>query len=300
MNARRRLLPVTLLLLCVAAGAEESPTLRKIREAGVITLGYRESSVPFSYLDTSQRPIGYSMAICDRIVDAVKARLQLPDLERRYVPVTSATRVPTVANGTVDLECGVTTNTAERHKQVAFTVTTFVAASRWVSRRSAPLLRLDDLRGKVVTSTVGTTSLRHLQELYTGRRLDMSIVAARDDPDAFRLVETGRADAYAMDDVLLRGTVALSRSPGDYVISEDTLSIEPYALMLPKGDPAFKRLADDAITALFRSGEIHRLYRQWFQSPIPPNGVNLQLPMLPAMQRVIEHPTDSPDPAAYR
>jgi glutamate/aspartate transport system substrate-binding protein len=183
---------------------------------------------------------------------------------------------------------------------VAFTITTFVAASRLVSRKSAPVMRLDDLRGKVVTSTVGTTSLRHLQELYTTRHLDMSIVAARDDPDAFRLVETGRADAYAMDDVLLRGTVALSRSPGDYVISEDALSVEPYGIMLARGDPEFKRLADEAITGLFRSGEIHRLYRQWFQSPIPPHGVNLQLPMLPAMQRVIEHPTDSPDPAVYR
>jgi glutamate/aspartate transport system substrate-binding protein len=300
MNAR---LPLVLSLCLLAVGlarAEESPTLRKIREAGVITLGYRESSVPFSYLDTSQRPVGYSMAICDRIVDAVKARLKLRDLERRYVPLTSATRVPMVANGTVDLECGVTTNNLERQKQVAFTVTTFVAASRLVSRKSAPVLKLEDLRGKVVTSTVGTTSLKHLQELYTGRRLDMSIVAARDDPDAFRLVETGRADAYAMDDVLLRGTVALSRNPGDYVISEEALSVEPYGIMLAKGDPEFKRLADEAITGLFRSGEIHRLYRQWFQSPIPPNGVNLQLPMLPAMQRVIEHPTDSPDPALYR
>jgi len=292
-------------LLCMAvvsgaAAAPDSPTLRKIREAGVITIGHRESSVPFSYLDTSQRPIGYSMAICDRIVEAVKARLGLRDLERRYVAVTSATRVPMVANGTVDLECGVTTNNVERQRLVAFTVTTFVAASRLVSRRSEPVLRLDDLRGKVVTSTVGTTSLRHLQELYASKRLDMRIVAAKDDPEAFRLVETGRATAYAMDDVLLRGTVALSRQPADYVISEEALSVEPYGIMLSKADPEFKRLADQAIVALFKSGEIHKIYRQWFQSPIPPNGINLQLAMHPAMQRVIEKPTDSADPAVYR
>ncbi|MEW6705735.1 MAG: amino acid ABC transporter substrate-binding protein [Pseudomonadota bacterium] len=294
-----------LVLLCIASlpvlgRAAESPTLRKIREAGVISIGHRESSVPFSYLDTSQRPIGYSMAICDRIVEAVKARLGLRDLERRYVAVTSATRVPMVANGTVDLECGVTTNNVERQRQVAFTVTTFVAASRLVSKKDEPVMKLDDLRGKVVTSTVGTTSLKHLQDLYTTRRLDMSIVASRDDPDAFRMVQTGRAAAYAMDDVLLRSTVALARNPGDYVISDEALSVEPYGIMLSKDDPEFKRLADQAIVALFRSGEIHALYRRWFQSPIPPHGINLQLPMHPAMQRVIARPTDSPDPAVYR
>jgi glutamate/aspartate transport system substrate-binding protein len=294
-----------LALVCCAAAAQPahaqtSPTLRKIRESGVITIAHRESSVPFSYLDDAQRPIGYSIAICDRIVEAVKLKLGLRDLERRYVPVSSATRVPMVANGTVDLECGVTTNNVERQKQVAFTVTTFVAASRLVSKKSSPVMKLDDLRGKAVTSTVGTTSLRHLQELYTGRHLDMSIVASKDDPDAFRLVETDRVAAYAMDDVLLRGTVALSRNPSDYVISYDALSVEPYGIMLSKSDPEFKRLADDAIVALFKSGEIQQLYRRWFQSPIPPHGINLNMPMLPAMQRVIEHPTDSPDPAVYR
>ncbi|MED5620565.1 amino acid ABC transporter substrate-binding protein [Ideonella sp. BN130291] len=293
-----------LALWCVAAlglaQAQQSPTLRKIREAGVITIAYRESSVPFSYLDDAQRPVGYSMAICDRIVDAVKARLQLPDLERRYVAVTSATRVPLVANGTVDLECGVTTNNVERQRQVAFTVTTYVAASRLVSKKTAPIVRLEDMRGKVVTSTVGTTSLRHLQELYASRGLTMTILAARDDPDAFRLVETDRAAGYAMDDVLLAATVARSRQPGDYLISEDALSVEPYGIMLSKEDRAFKRLADDAIVALFKSGDIHKLYRRWFESPIPPNGINLSLPMSAAMRRVVEHPTDSPDPATYR
>lgn len=288
------------LLAQVAPAAEDSPTLRKIRESGVIALGYRDQSVPFSYLDEAQRPIGYSMAICERIVEAVKARLGLRDLDKRLVPVTSATRVPMVANGTVDLECGVTTNNVERQRQVAFTLTTFVAESRLLSKKRAPVMRLEQLRGKIVTSTVGTTSLRHLQDLYSARGLDMNILAARDDPDAFRLVETDRAAAYAMDDVLLRGTIANSRHPEDYVISDEALAVEPYGIMLAKGDPAFKKLADDTIVRLFRSGEILKLYRQWFQSPIAPNGVNIGLPMSSAMKRVIEHPTDSPDPAQYR
>ncbi|MCK6421475.1 MAG: amino acid ABC transporter substrate-binding protein [Aquabacterium sp.] len=288
------------LVFALGAHAQDSPTLRKIREAGVITLGYRDGSVPFSYLDSAHRPVGYSIDICQRVVDAVREHLGQPDLERRFVLVNSATRVPMVANRTVDLECGVTTHTVERQRHVAFSVTTYVAASRLVSRRSDPVRRLQDLRGRVVTSTVGTTSLAHLQRLSTEQGLAMSIVAARDDPDAFRWVENGRADAFAMDDVLLRGMIALARNPADFVVSEDALSVEPYAIMLPKGDPAFKELVDRAIVAMFRRGEVDALYRRWFESAIPPGGVNLSLPMLPAMRRVIEQPTDTPDPAHYR
>jgi len=298
--ASRLLIAALLALQCTfAAAAEDSPTLRKIRESGVITLGYRESQFPFSYLDGAQHPIGYTMDICGRIVEAVKQRLGLRDLERRYVPVTSATRIPLVANGTVDLECGVTTNTLEREREVAFTITTFVAESRLLSRKSAPVATLDDLRGKVVTSTVGTTSLTHLQELYATRGLDMTILAAKDDPDAFRLVATGRADAYAMDDALLRGTIARSGRPQDYVVSTERLAVEPYAIMLAKGDPAFKRLADETIVELFRSGDIYKLYGKWFQSPVPPRGLNLAFPLFPSMRRLVAQPTDSPDPADY-
>jgi glutamate/aspartate transport system substrate-binding protein len=292
-----------LLLLAVGAATaqapEASPTLRKIRAAGIISVGYRESSIPFSYLVAQQRPVGYSLAICERIVDAVKSHLGQPDIERRLVPVNSATRIPMVANGSVDMECGVTTHTAERERQVGFSVTTFVAASRLASLRDDPVPRVTALRGRRVTSTVGTTSLRHLQALNDAG-LPMDIVAARDDPDAFRLLEHGRVDAYAMDDVLLHGSIATSGHPKDFVVSQDVLSVEPYAIVLPPGDPAFKRLVDEAIVALFRSGEIQRLHRQWFESPIPPSGVNLRLPMPQAMQRVIEQPTDSPDPARYR
>ena len=297
--AARLSIALLLAAACCAAGAAESATLRKIRESGVITLGYREAEFPFSYLDQAQRPVGYTMDICDRIVNAVKLRLNMPDLERRYVQVESPTRIPLVSNGTVDLECGVTTNTVEREREVAFTITTFVAESRLVSKKSAPVMRLEDMRGKVVTSTVGTTSLTHLQELYSTKGLDMTILAAQDDPEAFRLVVTDRAAAYAMDDALLRGTVASQPDPGDYVISSERLSVEPYGIMLTKGDPEFKRLADQVIIGLFSSGDIFKLYRKWFQSPIPPKGVNLAFPIFPSMQRLVAHPTDSPDPASY-
>jgi glutamate/aspartate transport system substrate-binding protein len=304
-HARRDLLGAALLgpaIGAVAAPAtiNDSPTLRKIREAGVISLGYRDASVPFSYLDDAQRPIGYSVDICQRIVEAVKRRLGVRELELRYVPVSSATRVSMVANGSVDLECGVTTNNAERQRRVGFTITTYVAASRLVSRRTAPVMRLDDLRQKIVASTVGTTSLLHLQDLSTSRGLELQILAARDDPEAFRMVETGRAAAYAMDDVLLRATVAAARRPEDFVLSDEALSVEPYGIMLSRDDPEFKRVADEAITTLFRTGEIFRLYQRWFLSPIPPKGLNLQLPMHPAMRKLVEHPTDSADPAVYR
>jgi glutamate/aspartate transport system substrate-binding protein len=298
-SASRLILALLCACAAAAAAAQESATLRKIRESGVITLGYRDSQFPFSYLDDAQRPIGYTMDICDRIVDAVQERLGLRDLERRYVQVTSATRIPMVSNGTVDLECGVTTNTAERERQVAFTITTFVAESRLVSKKSAPVWRLEDLRGKVVTSTVGTTSLAHLQELYDKHGLDMTILASKDDPEAFRLVATDRAAAYAMDDALLHGTIARSAQPEDYVVSNERLAVEPYGIMLAKGDPEFKRLADQVIVGLFKSGEIMRLYRRWFQSPTPPRGINLAFPIFPSMLRLIAQPTDSPDPASY-
>lgn len=298
-TASRLLTAALFLLASCAAGAEDSPTLRKIRESGVVTLGYRESQFPFSYLDDAQRPIGYTMDICEHIVDAIKQRLGQRDLERRYVPVTSATRIPLVANGTVDLECGVTTNTIERQRDVAFTITTFVAESRLLSRKTAPIMRLDELRGKVVTSTVGTTSLTHLQDLYAGRGIDMTILAAKDDPDAFHLVQTGRADAYAMDDALLHGTIARSGQPGEYVVSSERLAVEPYAIMLAKGDAEFKHLADRVIVGLFRSGDIYALYGHWFQSPIPPKGINVAFPLFPSMRHLVAEPTDSADPAMY-
>lgn len=278
----------------------DSTTLRKIRDTNLIVIGYRVASIPFSYLDAKLRPIGYSMELCNRVIDVVRARLELPDLEIKLVPVTSATRLPMVANGTIDLECGITTNTAERQKTQAFSVTTFVAASRLLSKRENDIRTLDDLRGKTVASTIATTSIRYLNTVNESRRLDMKIVGGADDTDSFQMVQTDRAVAFAMDDVLLRSLQANSPNPADYSISDEALSVEPYGIGLPKDDPAFKQVVDGVLIDIFRSGEIHTLYRRWFQSPIPPKGVNLQLPMSDALKRAIAHPTDDPDPQRYR
>lgn len=291
--------------LCVGSAAASSPplssnTLRKIQTSGVIVMGHRVGAVPFSYLDATLQPIGYSMDLCWAVVDAVKHRLKLPDLKVKLVAVTSATRIPLVANGLIDLECGVTTNTQERQKRVAFSVTTFVAQSRLLAKKANRIRRLDDLRGKPVVSTVSTTSIARLNEINAQQHLGIRILAGKDDPDSFRFVQTDRALAYAMDDVLLYALIARNPRPQDYAVSDVALSVEPYAIMLGKDDPEFKQLVDGAIGALFRSGEIHRLYRHWFESPIPPSGLSLQLPMSSPLQRAITQPTDSSDPRRYQ
>ena len=284
----------------VAAHAQASPTLRRIQEAGVISIGFRDASVPFSYLDEQQRPIGYSIDLCRRVVEAARRKLGLRDIDTRWVAVNAATRIPLVVNGMVDLECGSTTNTAERQRQVAFSVTMFVASTRMISRKSAPVDRLEDLRGGAVVSTVGTTNLKIMQDLNQRSGVEFTVMAVPDDNEAFRMVETERARAYAMDDVLLYGLIATSANPAAYTVSSETLSVEPYALMMRKADPVFKALVDDTLAGLYRSGEIDAIYRRWFLSPIPPKGANLKLPLSPVLRRVFAKPTDSPDPAAYR
>jgi glutamate/aspartate transport system substrate-binding protein len=280
--------------------AVASNTLRKIQASGVIVIGHRVGSVPFSYLDANLQPIGYSMDLCRAVVDAVKVQLKVPDLKVKLVAVTSATRIPMVANGSVDLECGITTNTQERQKQVAFSVTTFVAQSRLLAKKVNNIRQLADLRGRPVVSTVSTTSIARLNEINAQQQLGMRILAGKDDPDSFLFVQSDRAVAYAMDDVLLYALIARSPRPQDYSVSDEALSVEPYGIMLGKDDPEFKRLVDEAIVALYRSGEIRRLYRHWFESPIPPNGLNLQLPMSGPLQRAISQPTDSSDPRNYQ
>jgi glutamate/aspartate transport system substrate-binding protein len=291
---------VGLVLLAGAARADEGPSLARIRDTGVIVVGYRPSSPPFSYLDARLKPIGYSIELCDRVVAAVKTRLELPELEVKLVAVSSATRMPLVANGTLDLECGITTHTAERARSQAFSITTFVAETKLLSKRSEPIHGLEDLRGKRVASTIGTTSIHHLHGVNERQGLGMHILAGLDDPEAFRLVQTGRAEAFMMDDVLIRSLLAQLPNKADYVLAERALTVEPYALGLNRDDPAFKRLVDEVLAGLYRSGEIRAIYRRWFESPIAPRGINLKLPMSAALQRAIASPTDNPDPAHYR
>jgi glutamate/aspartate transport system substrate-binding protein len=291
---------IALIFVAVPAfGQELTGTLKKIKDTGAITLGHRESSVPFSYYDDNQRVIGYAMDLCYRIVDAVKSDLKVDKLEVKLNPVTSATRIPLIANGTVDLECGSTTNNLEREKQVSFTITHFVTANRFVSKKSSNFKTVDDLKGKTIVSTSGTTNIKQINEIGAQRNLNLNIIAAKDHAEAFLMVETDRAAAFVMDDILLYSLVATSKSPGDYVISADALSVEPYGIMLRRDDPAFKKVVDDEMTATYKSGAINAIYEKWFLKPIPPKGINLNVPMSPAFKKVVASPTDTGDPAWY-
>jgi glutamate/aspartate transport system substrate-binding protein len=218
----------------------------------------------------------------------------------KYQLVTSANRIPLMANGTVDLECGSTTNNLERQKQVAFTITHFVTANRFVTKRSAKIGKLADLKGKTVVSTAGTTNIKQITEINNRDNLGMNIISANGHPEAFQMVETGRAAAFVMDDILLYGLVAQSRRPKDYVISAEALSVEPYGIMLRKDDPEFKKVVDAAMVQTYKSGAVNGLYQKWFMKPIPPRNINLNVPMSAQLKKVVSNPTDSGDPADYK
>jgi glutamate/aspartate transport system substrate-binding protein len=294
---------LTATALCVAGHAAIAQgltgTLDKIRSSGIITIGHRESSIPFSYYDKSEKVVGFGMDLCTVVTDAVKARLGLAKLEVRLVPLTPSLRIPSILSEKIDLACETTTNNLERQKVVAFSSTYFVAANRFVSKVAANLRTMDDLKGKTVVSTIASTNLKQISELDAERHLGLTIVAAKDNFEAFRMLETDRAAAVVMDDILLYGLVANSAAPADYVVSDDALSVEPYGIMLRRDDPAFKKLVDDALAAIYRNGEINKIYAKWFLNPIPPNGISLNVPMSAALKRAIEHPTDSGDPQSY-
>lgn len=274
--------------------------LDKIKSSGEITLGYRESSIPFSYLDGDEDPVGYSMDICHGIVEAVKAKLNLPQLKTKLVSVTSSTRIPLVANGTVDLTCGSATNNAQRQQQVSFAPTTFVTATRFAALKSSNLKDLPDFKGKTVVSTAGTSNLRWLTQANAQDKLGMRIIPAKDHAGAFLTVANGRASAFFMDDILLAGLIANSRNASDWMISDKAYTVEPYGIIVPKDDAPFKAVVDDAVKAMMRDGRIEKLYDKWFMQPIPPHGINLKWPMTPQLKKAIANPTDSPNPNDYR
>ena len=284
-----------------SAGAEElTGTLAKVKELGYITIGHREASIPFSYLDDKRQPVGFAMDICAKIVDAVKRELKLDKLEVRYQLVTASMRIPLMANGTIDLECGNTTNNAERQQQVWYTNTHFLTASRFVSKVESHIGSIADLKGKTVVAPAGSTNIKQALEFNSRLNLGMTIIPAQDQGEAFLMVETGRAVAFIQDDIVLAGLIANAKDPKAYVISEDAFSRpEPYGVMLRKDDVAFKAVADAATSALYRSPEGAALYAKWFMQPIPPKGANLNIPMSPAMKRAFEKPTDSPDASTY-
>ncbi len=284
------------------ANAEElTGTLKKVKETGVITIGYRDSSIPFSYLDDNQKPIGFAIDICYRIVDAVKKELKLDKLQVELNPVTSSTRIPLLANGTIDLECGSTTNNPDRLKQVAFANTHFLTSTRFVSKKSSKLGSIEDLKGKSVASTSGTTNIRQLTEANAARNLGINIIPAKEHAESFLMVETDRAVAAVLDDILLASFVAGSKDPDAYVISTDAFSKpEPYGIMLRKDDPAFKKVADEATAALYQSPEGQKLYDKWFMQKIPPKGLNLNVPIGAELKKAFAKPSDSPDPDSYK
>ena len=283
----------------LTAAAQEG-TLKKIKDSGSITIGHRDASIPFSYYDDKQQPVGYAMDLCLRVADAVKSELKMPNLKVNYQLVTSANRIPLMANGTIDLECGSTTNNLERQKLVWFTITHFVTANRWVAKKSANIKSLADLKGKTIVSTAGTTNIKQITEINAEKNLGMSILSANGHAESFQMVETGSAAAFVMDDILLYSLAAQSRSPSDYAISPEALSVEPYGIMVRKDDAAFKKVVDAAMVNLYRSGQINGIYEKWFQKPIPPKGLNLNIPMSDSMKKVVAKPTDSGDPAAYK
>jgi glutamate/aspartate transport system substrate-binding protein len=287
------------LLLAAAAGAvpaqaQDAGTLKKVKESGSITLGIRESSYPLSYLDDRQQPVGYHIDVCNRIVDAVKVHLKLPALKVQHQAVTSQNRIPLVSNGTVDLECGSTTNNEARQKQVAFAPTTFVTNVRMAVKKASGITSLGQLGGKPVATTTGTTSVQLMRAHEKGKGLDFKEVYGKDHADAFLMLETERAVAFIMDDNLLAGLIATAKTPADYSIVGEVLSVEPIAIMLRKDDPAFKKLVDDTVTGLMKSGELEKLYARWFLSPIPPKNVNLNFPMSEQLKKLIKSPGDAP------
>jgi glutamate/aspartate transport system substrate-binding protein len=289
-----------LMFICAGAWAQDEGTLAKVAETGEISVGHRDGAVPFSYYDDKQQPVGYAMDLCSRVVDAVKAKLHKPDLKVTYMPVTGTTRMPLLANGTIDMECGTTTNNAERQKQVTFSTTNFVAAVRILSKKSAPIPSMAAAKGKTVVTLAGTTSVKVINAANTEQNLGLTILTAKDLAEGMLTLETGRASALIFDDISLAGAAATSKSPGDYVMSEQALSVEPYGIMLRRGDDAFKALVDETLQGLYKSGEINTLYAKWFTQPIPPRGINMNFPMSSQLAKVISHPTDDPNPDLYR
>lgn len=291
-------LAVTAALLGTQAQAEElTGTLKKIKESGTVTLGHRDASIPFSYMaDASGVPVGYSHDIQLQIVEALKKDLGLPDLKVKYNLVTSQTRIPLVQNGTVDIECGSTTNNAERQQQVDFSVGIFEIGTRLLAKKDSSYKDFDDLKGKNVVTTAGTTSERLLKSMNADKQMGMNVISAKDHGESFQMLESGRAVAFMMDDALLAGEMAKAKKPTDWAVTGTAQSYEIYGCMVRKGDAPFKKAVDDAIKATFASGQINTIYNKWFQQPIPPKGLNLQFPMSDELKALIANPSDLPAP----
>ncbi|CNH80999.1 glutamate Aspartate periplasmic binding protein precursor GltI [Yersinia massiliensis] len=272
--------------------AASADTLKKIKDSGVIVVGHRESSVPFSYYDNQQKVVGYAQDYSDLIVDAVKKKLNAPDLQVKLIPITSQNRIPLLQNGTFDFECGSTTNNLERQKQAAFSNTIFVVGTRLLTKKGSDIKDFKDLADKTVVVTSGTTSEVLLNKLNEKDKLNMRIISAKDHGDSFRTLESGRAVAFMMDDALLAGERAKAKKPDQWEIVGTPQSQEAYGCMLRKDDPEFKALLDETIATAQTSGVAEKSFDRWFKNPIPPKNLNLNFSLSDEMKALFKAPND--------
>jgi glutamate/aspartate transport system substrate-binding protein len=276
------------------AQAQATDTLKKIKDSGAATMGVRESSGALSYTLGDGKYVGYHVEICQRVLADIQKQLGLAKLDIKYQPVTSQNRIPLVQNGTVDIECGSTTNNATRQKDVAFAVTTYVEEVRIAVKANSGITSIGQLANKKVATTTGTTSVQHLRKHERGASINFEEVFGKDHADSFLLLESGRADAFVMDGQILAGNIAKAKNPADFKIVGEVLSVEPIAIMIRKDDPAFKKAVDDSIKAMMTSGEIAKLYDKWFLQPIPPSNTKVGLPLSEATKAAWAAPNDKP------
>ena len=278
----------------LVAGAAQADTLAEIKDSGVVTMGVRESSGRLSYTLGDGKFAGFHVEVCQRVLADLQTKQRWPKMEVKFQTVTSQNRIPLVQNGTVDIECGSTTNNATRQKDVSFAVTTFVEEVRIAVKANSGITSIAQLAGKNVATTTGTTSVQHLRRHERGAGIDFKEVFGKDHADSFLLLDTGRADAFVMDGQILAGNIASSKNPADFRIVGEVLSVEPIAIMMRKDDPAFKKAVDDSIVGLIRSGEMQKIYDKWFVQPTPPNNVRVGLPASDATKAAWANPNDKP------
>ncbi|MCX7660303.1 MAG: transporter substrate-binding domain-containing protein [Caldimonas manganoxidans] len=284
---------LTVAALVLALGAAQADTLKKIKDTGKVVMGVRDSSIPLSYTLGGGKYTGYHVELCERVLADIGKQLGIkPTIE--YTPVTSQNRIPLVQNGTVDIECGSTTNNRARQEQVAFALTTYVTEVRMAVNTKSNIDSIADLDRRTVVTTTGTTSVQHLRRHKRAENIQFNEILGKDHADSFLILESGRAHAFVMDDNLLAGLIANSRNPADFKIVGEVLSVEPIAIMLRKDDPAFKKAVDDSIRGLMKSGELTKLYNKWFTHPIPPKNVNVNLPMGDTLKALFANPNDNP------
>ncbi|HYF16393.1 MAG TPA: amino acid ABC transporter substrate-binding protein [Ramlibacter sp.] len=290
----KTLVPLALLAGAAAAQAQAQDTLKKVTDSNKITLAYRESSVPFSYVAGAGKPVGFSVDLAEAIVAEVKRVTNKPNLEVAWQAVTSQNRIPLLVNGTIDLECGSTTNNSTRAKEVSFAINHFYTGTRLLVKKTSNIKNYKDLMGKTVASTTGTTNAQVMRQYNQAQNLNINLVLGKDHADSMLLVDAGRAVAFAMDDILLFGLIATAKNPAEWEVVGESLQVEPYACMLRKDDPNFKKLVDGVIGNMMKNGQFEKGYTKWFEQPIPPNNINLKLPMAPELKQNLKEMSDKP------